>query len=68
MDAPLSSLSEAEVLDRIGDVDILSADASFLERILKQSSGWAHEGNALAIFNIAGLFSDQSQRRPRVPG
>jgi len=67
VNAPFSSLGEAKVLDGIGDVDILSGDPSFLERILKQPSGRAHEGDALAIFDIAGLFSDESERCPRVP-
>ena len=59
MDAPLSSLGEAEVLDGICDVDIFPAYAGFIQRVLEQPPGWTDKGNTLAILDIAGLLANQ---------
>jgi hypothetical protein len=59
MDAPLSSLGEAEMLDRVGDVDILPRYAGLIQRVLEQPPGRTYEGNALAILDVTGLLANQ---------
>jgi hypothetical protein len=58
MDPPLSSLGEAEMLDCIGDVDILPGHARLIQRLLEQPPGRTHEGNALAILDVTGLLAN----------
>ena len=67
MYAPLAALGEPEVLDRVGDVDILSGHPSFIQRILQQPPGRTDKGNTLTVFDVTGLFADESERCPRVP-
>jgi hypothetical protein len=59
VNAPFSSLGESKVLDGIGDVDVLPGHAGFLERLLQEPTRWTDEWNALAIFHVAGLLSDE---------
>ena len=59
MNTPLSSLGEAEVLDGICDVDIFSAYAGFIQRVLEQPPGWTDKGNARAILDVARLLANQ---------
>ena len=60
--SPLAPLGETEVLDRIGDVNVLPGHLSFTQRILQQPSSRTDKRNTLAVFDVAGLFSDESQR------
>ncbi len=60
VNSTLASLGETKVLDRIGDVDILLGHPSFLKCILQQPSSRTDKGNALTIFDVAWLLSDES--------
>jgi hypothetical protein len=59
VDSPLSSVGETKVLDGIGDIDILPSYTGFIQRLLKQPPSGTDKGNALAIFDVAGLLSDE---------
>ena len=72
MNPTLAPLGETKVLDRIRDVDVARRYLSFPQCILQQPSGRTNKGNALTIFDVAGLLSDESQRclsgsRPKRP-
>jgi len=68
MNSPLATLGEPEVFDGIGDVHILFMHSRFSQRILKQPSSRSNKGNALSIFDVAGLLADQSQSCARIAG
>jgi len=68
MNSSLAPLGKPKVLDRIGDVHVLLRHSGFSQRILKQASSRSNKGNALPIFDIAGLLADQSQRCSGVAG
>lgn len=59
VNSPLPPLGEAEVFHRIGDVHVLPRYSSFIQRILQQPPSRSNKGNALAIFNVTGLFTDK---------
>jgi hypothetical protein len=68
MNSSLAPLGKPKVLDRIGDVHVLLRHSGFSQRILKQASSRSNKGNALPIFDIAGLLADQSQKTTWVAG
>jgi hypothetical protein len=53
---------EFEMLDRIGDVDLLPVDAGLLERPVEHLARRADERLAGEIFLVAGLLADQHDR------
>src|SRR4029453_17639977 len=57
---PLATLGETEVLDRVGDVDVRSEPPRLIQRILQQPSGRTDKGNALPVFHVPRLLSDES--------
>jgi hypothetical protein len=59
VDSPLSSLGETKVLDGIGDIDILPSYTGFIQGLLKQPPSRTDKGNALPIFDVAGLLSHE---------
>jgi hypothetical protein len=47
------------VLDGIGDIDILPSYTGFIQGLLKQPPSRTDKGNALPIFDVAGLLSHE---------
>jgi hypothetical protein len=66
VDAALAPELVAEMLDRVGDVDVVARDPRSLESLVEDLSGRAHERVALDVLAVAGLLTDQHQ--VRVPG
>src|SRR5207245_1377167 len=59
MDSALATLLELEVLDRVGDVELLALEPRFGQRLVKHLAGRTDERRALPIFLIPRLFSDE---------
>ena len=59
VDAALAAQHEAEVLDRVGDVDPLAVDADLGQRAVQHLARRPHERRALEVFLIAGLLAHQ---------
>jgi hypothetical protein len=53
------------MLDRIAQIHRTTLDTEVSECAEQQLAGRADEGFALPVLDIAGLFSDQHQPRPR---
>ena len=68
MDPALAPRLVAEVLDRVGDVDVVAGDAGPLEAPVEHRAGGADERVALDVLAVAGLLADEHQRaRARAP-
>src|SRR5947199_2336107 len=63
MDSALAALLELEVLDRVGDVELLALETRFGQRLVKHLAGRTDEWRALPIFLIPRLFSDEHDPR-----
>ena len=63
MDSALAALLELEVLDRVGDVELLALATRFGPRLVKHLAGRTDEWRALPIFLIPRLFSDEHDPR-----
>ncbi len=61
VDAELAALHEFEVLDGVGDEEERAVDVELGEGAVQELAGWTDEGEALEVFLIAGLFSDDEQ-------
>src|SRR5438270_12895532 len=61
MDPALAPELVAEMLDRIGDVDVIASDPGALEPLVEDLAGRAHERVTLEVLAVAGLLSDQHQ-------
>src|SRR5688572_27072733 len=57
--AALAARLPLEVLDRVGDVQVLALDARGLQRPVEQASGRPDERQALAVLLVARLLADQ---------
>src|SRR5215218_7145959 len=68
VNSSLASFSEAKVLDGIGDVHLLFGYVRLVQCLLEKPPCRPNERNALAIFDVAGLLADQSQRCSRIAG
>ena len=65
---PLAAQLPLEVLDRVGDVEVLAVDARRLERAVEEASGRPDEGQPLLVLLVARLLADQHHPRVRVAG
>ena len=61
MQADFSAPYEFEMLDRVGDVDLLAVDADLLQGAVEHLAGRSNEWSAGEIFLVAGLLADQHQ-------
>ncbi len=61
VDAALTALDEAEVFDRVGQVDRLGRDARARERVAQQLARGPDERLPGAILAVAGLLADEHQ-------
>jgi hypothetical protein len=66
VNSPLAPLGKTKMLDCIRDVDLIPGHFRFAQSILKQPSSRPNKRNAFAIFDVAGLFSDERQGCPGV--
>jgi hypothetical protein len=64
--AALAAQLPFEMLDGIGDVEMLAVDAGSLERLIEQPSGGTDERQSLLVFLVAGLLADEHHARVRV--
>src|SRR5213594_1093423 len=64
VDAPFSALiwRPVEMLHHIRNIYITSRDANLCQSLIKQPSGWTHEGMTSEIFSISGLLDRKSTR------
>lgn len=65
MKAALAPELVLEVLDGIGDEQIVTFQSGIRERAIEQPSGRADEGAALYVFSVTRLFADKHDQRPR---
>src|SRR3954451_21058811 len=63
VEAPLAARLPAEVLDGVGEVDGIALDAGQLERRVEHVTRWSDEGMARHVLAIAGLLTDEHERR-----
>ena len=56
-----------EVLDRVGDVDLVAVDAGGGERLVEQAPRGADERMALFVLLVAGLLADEHDARVTRP-
>ena len=54
-----------EVLHRVGDVDVVAIDSSFVERAVEKFSGRPDEGPSRFVLGVAGLFTDDDHTGSR---
>ena len=66
--AALAAQLPFEMLDGIGDVEMLAVDAGGLERLIEQPPRRTHERQSLLIFLVARLLADEHHARVRVAG
>ena len=66
--AALAAQLPLEVLDRVGDVEVLAIDPRRLERAVEQASRRPDERQSLLVLLVAGLLADQHHARVRVAG
>ena len=59
VDAPFAAPHELEVLDGVGDVDVVRRDAGRVHRVAQQRARRADERPALPVFLVAGLLADE---------
>jgi hypothetical protein len=65
VDPLLPARLELEVLDRVGQVDVLARQARLRQGLVEDAAGWADEGETLQVLAIAGLLADEKDRGPR---
>lgn len=63
MDSPLTPFDEFEMLDRVGDIDVVRRDSGTFHRVMKQLSSWAYEWMAEPVFAVAGLLPNEHHSR-----
>src|SRR5436190_17075235 len=63
VNAALSTRFPAEMLDRIGQVEIGRRDAGFAQQPPQQLAGWTDEGLSLLILVVTRLLADEHQSR-----
>jgi len=63
VNAPFAALLEFEVFDRIGEIDVISVNASIRECPLQQLTGRPNKRPTLSIFLITRLFADKCKCR-----
>jgi hypothetical protein len=63
MQAPLTALNPFEMLDGIGDINLVARNARFDERFVEKSTCGSDEGMALAVFHVSRLLTDKHHRR-----
>ena len=61
MDSALAARLPAEMLDRIGQIEIGGLDAGFAKKLPQQFAGRSDEGLALPIFVVAGHLTDEHE-------
>ena len=52
-----------EVLDRVGDVDVLAVDARGFERAIEQLAGRSDERASGGVLDVSGLLADDHESR-----
>ena len=57
-----SARHEFEMLDRIGDIDLVTVDPGFFQRPVEHLSGGPYERLAGEVLLVAGLFSNEHDR------
>src|SRR5919201_1906907 len=67
MEPFLAARLPLEVFDRVGHVDQGPVDAGLLEGAIQKAPGWADERFALDVLAIAGLLSNEHDRRAIAP-
>jgi hypothetical protein len=63
MNPALAAGLPPEVLDRVGEVDVVALDATIGERLIQHMPGGANERMALLVLLVAGLLADEEERR-----
>src|SRR5205807_1798460 len=63
VDPALAALLELEVLDGVGDVDLLALEPRVGQGLVEHLAGRTDERRALAIFLVSRLFSDEHDPR-----
>src|SRR5438067_2064459 len=63
VNAPLTARLPAEMLDRVGQIEIGGRDAGLAKHVAQQLAGRTDEGLALLILLVARLLADQHQPR-----
>ena len=63
MDSPLTPLDEFEMLDRVGNIDVVRRDSGTFHRVMKQLSSRADEWMAEPVFAVAGLLPNEHHSR-----
>src|SRR5205823_18012 len=66
MDSALASQLVSEVLDHVGDVNLLARELGAFEASVKHAARRPHEGVALPVLSVAGLLADE--HHARAPG
>ncbi len=61
VDAALAARLPFEMLDGIGDVDVVAIDAGVGEAAIEKKSGGADKRRAFAVFTVAGLLADEDE-------
>src|SRR3954465_2191764 len=59
VDAPLAACDPLEVLDDVGQIDLLPVDARVCERLVEELPGRADERPAELVLLVAGLLADE---------
>jgi len=69
VDTPFPARLPLEVLDRVGDVNVLSIDSGFGQTLVEEPTSRADERMPLEILAIARLLADQQEpgARPALP-
>jgi hypothetical protein len=65
VEAALAAPYPFEMLDRVGDVNLLAGDAGLRQSLVEHPSRRSDKGTSLAIFLIARLLANQHQIRVR---
>ncbi len=63
MDSPLPPLDEFEMLDRVGNVDVVRQDSGTFHCVMEQLSSRPDEWMAEPVFAVAGLLPNEHHSR-----
>jgi len=61
VNAPFTARLPLEVLDRVGQVDIVATNAGVGEAAVEKKTGGTDKRHAFLIFAVAGLFADEDE-------
>src|SRR5207249_9791108 len=67
VDATLATRLPLEVLDGIGDPDLVTVDAGLFEGLVEHAAGGSDEGFTGAVLVVAGLLADEHDLRVSRP-